>query len=139
MEEYGALMFPFFHRECFVVCLLPSWPVFIIRFPPRVMLEADGGPREPWDKYLMRAAISSPRCGGGQLLQQEGTAAMSFHPLTQADVSLGFSRGSRATSQPGQAAVQGPGATGAVPGEEGSKAQRDWESLLQEHLLADHS
>lgn len=35
MEEYGALMFPFCHRERFVVCLLPSWPVFIIRFRPR--------------------------------------------------------------------------------------------------------
>lgn len=45
----------------------------------------------------------------------------------------------RAASQPRQAAVQGPGATGAVPGEEGSNAERDWESLLQEHLLADRS
>lgn len=48
--------------------------------------------RVSWDKYLMSAAISSLPCEGGQLLQQEGTAAMSFHPLTQADMSLGFSR-----------------------------------------------
>ena len=81
--------------------------------------------RERWDKYLMRAAISSQRCAGGQLLQQEGMASMSFCPLTQGDVSRGFSRESRAASQPGQAAGQDPGATGAVPGEERSNAQRD--------------